>query len=104
MNVISIKSIVFEKKYGERNNEKVKFKIAGLNDADLNFYFQGCTTDVCDGRGTIIHRFYHDWREVFSEGVHIIINCSIELDDKTVVEGNFDLDELFKGNVVKVEE
>lgn len=101
MHITNIKGITIEKKYGEMNNEKIKFNINGTA---INIKLQGCTTDVCDGRGTIIHRFYHDWREVFSEGVHIIINCSIELDNKTVIEGNFDFDELFKGNVVKVEE
>lgn len=101
MYIINTKGITIEKKYGEMNNEKIKFNINGT---DINMYLQCCTTDVCDGRGTIIHRFDHYWREVFSEGVHIIINCSIELDDKTVIEGNFDLDELLKGNVIEVKE
>lgn len=88
MHLISVKSITFEKKYGEMNNEKVKFKIAGLNDVDLNFYAQGYNKSMYDGRGN----------------VDMIINCTIELDWKTVIEGNFNFNELLKGNVIEVKE
>lgn len=42
----------------------------------------------------------YQWREMFTTDTKIILDCTIRLDDGNLLSGNFDFDELSKGNLI----
>jgi hypothetical protein len=66
-------------------------------------YVQGGGTDAIDSKGNAFQRIFHSWRSIFDRNTKIIIGCTIKFDDGSSITGNFDMDELIKGNVVRTE-
>ena len=60
-------------------------------------------TDITDINGNVFHKMFCSWRSIFDRNTKITIGCTIKFDDGGFVTGDFDLDELIKGNIVRTE-
>lgn len=95
MVIKKVTSIKFVKHHKDKNSV---FEVS--NSVEISFV---CGEDRITHKNIPIHTTLHNWREVFASDTQIIVTCEIETDNKKVITGGFDLDELLKGKLVKIE-
>lgn len=95
MVIKKVTSVKFVKHHNDKNSV---FEVS--NSAEISFV---CGEDCITHNNIPIHNIRYDWKEVFAPDTQIIVTCEIETDDKQIITGSFDLDELLKGKLVKIE-
>lgn len=79
--------------------KKIEFK-KKIGDDYISFSIEKPVKISCNDIYDKFNLIRHQWREMFTTNTKITLDCTVRLDDGNLLSGNFDFDELSKGNLI----